>query len=73
MQISLLQHRLQSPCESAVAVGVGETACKFAEKVYNAQEAGAQAVSLVWLALRALPCTLGLMTANHVKPFLRSL
>ena len=38
--------------DPACAAGLGQTACKFAEKVWNAQEAGAQAVSyavLDWL------------------------
>lgn len=40
-----------------VAAGIGSTACKFAEKVWNAQDAGAQAVR-AFLAIGRLTCLL---------------
>lgn len=45
-----------------LAAGLGSTACKFAEKVWNAQEAGAQAVSaflpIGWLLCLIAHCNI---------------
>lgn len=50
-------HQTITDTDPACAAGLGQTACKFAEKVWNAQEAGAQAVSHAVSGLAAYsPC-----------------
>lgn len=56
-------HQTIANTDAACAAGLGQTACKFAEKVWNAQEAGAQAVSSAvpnWL-----PALLGITLCMH--------
>lgn len=47
------------------AAGLGEEACKFAVKVWNAQQAGAQAVMICFTAVFMLVCLLFFLHFLH--------